>query len=252
MMINDLLVLGSGSAGLLAALSVKRKMPRVKVRIVRSPDIGTIAVGESTTPNVRAFIFEYLGIDRRAFFQMAEPTWKLGIHFLWGPRASYEYPFVPQLDARLTDLPRPMGYYCDDDFAAISVHTALMAEGKAFARRSDGIPDMDNAYAFHLENAKFVKTLEFAAQRTGIEFIDGTISGAEKGPGESPPWCWKTGDGSRRISTSTPADSAANWWGNSCRNRLSVSKNRCLTTGQSLAPGIARTSRFCRTQLQRQ
>jgi tryptophan halogenase len=55
--IKNLLVLGAGSAGLLMALAVKRRMPQVTVRVVRSPDIGVIGVGESTTPNVRAFLF---------------------------------------------------------------------------------------------------------------------------------------------------------------------------------------------------
>lgn len=179
-MFKDVLVLGSGSAGLLAALTIRRKLPQVVVRIVRSPEIGVVGVGESTTPNVPAFLFEYLGIDRRMFYKLAEPTWKLGIHFLWGPRAFYEYPFALQLDARVNDLPRPNGYYCDEDFTVMNVSSALMAEGKAFVRQTNGTPDIDSGHAFHLENVKFVKALEHLAQSLGIEFIDGTIRGAEK------------------------------------------------------------------------
>jgi tryptophan halogenase len=179
-MIKDLLVLGSGSAGLLAALAIRRKMPRVRVRIVRSPEIGTVGVGESTTPNVPVFIFNYLGIDRRKFFQIAEPTWKLGIHFFWGPRDCFEYPFMQQLDLRYPNLPRPNGYYCVNDFTAVNLHSALMLEGKAFARRKDGLPDIDGGHAFHLENAKFVKALEWFAVDRNIEFIDGTIQSAQK------------------------------------------------------------------------
>ena len=44
-MIQSILVLGSGSAGLIAALTIKRKIPQVSVRIVRSPEIGIIGVG---------------------------------------------------------------------------------------------------------------------------------------------------------------------------------------------------------------
>jgi tryptophan 7-halogenase len=164
----------------LAALAVKRQMPGIAVRIVRSPEIGTIAVGESTTPNVVSFLFNYLKIDRRRFYQYAEPTWKLGIHFLWGPRPSFAYPFMVQMDARLSELPRPNGFYCDTDFSAMNVSSALMAEGKAFARRPDGGPDIDGGHAFHLENAKFVRTLEMVAQSVGIEFIEGKLSGVEK------------------------------------------------------------------------
>jgi tryptophan halogenase len=178
---KDLLVLGSGSAGLLAALTMRRKMPGVAVRVVRSPDIGVIGVGESTTPNVVAFLFDYLGINRRRFHQLAEPTWKLGIHFLWGPRDCFEYSFQPALDAQWSGLPRPNGYYCEDDFTAMNLCGALMAGGKAFARlHNTGGPDIHPAHAFHLENLKFVKVLELLAVDCGVEFIDGEVSGVER------------------------------------------------------------------------
>lgn len=83
-MIRNVLVLGAGSAGLIAALSLKRKIPQLEVNIVRDPDLGVIGVGEGTTPNFPAHLFEYLGIKRKAFYAMAEPSWKLGIRFLWG------------------------------------------------------------------------------------------------------------------------------------------------------------------------
>jgi tryptophan 7-halogenase len=40
---RNILVLGSGSAGLIAALTLKRKMPQLSIRIVRSPEIGVMA-----------------------------------------------------------------------------------------------------------------------------------------------------------------------------------------------------------------
>jgi tryptophan halogenase len=180
--LNNLLVLGAGSAGLLAALTVKRKMPQVAVRVVRSPDIGVIGVGESTTPNIPAFLFDFLGISRRWFYQHAEPTWKLGIHFLWGPRDSFDYSFIPALDGRQAVLPRPNGYYCDDNFADMNLCSSLMAEKKAFARNANGGPEIDAGHAFHLENIKFVRTLEMLAKDCGIEFIDGKLSGVQRSP----------------------------------------------------------------------
>jgi tryptophan halogenase len=179
-MMKEILVLGAGSAGLLAALAVRRTMPQVGVRIVRSPEIGVVGVGESTTPNVPRFLFDYLKISRRHFFELAEPTWKLGIHFLWGPRKSYNYTFEFQMDVRHGGLLRPNGYYCDDEMTNISLPSSLMAEGKAFPRHAAATPNMEVGHAFHLENAKFVKTLEFIAQHAGVTFIDGTIRGAER------------------------------------------------------------------------
>ena len=65
-MIQNVIVLGSGSAGLIAALALKRKIPSLKVTVVRSPDIGVIGVGESTTPQFPSLLFDYLGINANA------------------------------------------------------------------------------------------------------------------------------------------------------------------------------------------
>ena len=109
-MIKDILVLGAGSAGLLAAISCKRKMPEMQIRVVRSPEIGVIGVGEGTTPLFPDHLFNYLGIRPAIFYARANPTWKLGVHFLqWGPRECFDYSFENQLDVHWNDLPRPNG-----------------------------------------------------------------------------------------------------------------------------------------------
>src|ERR1700761_786326 len=120
-MIQNILVLGGGSAGLLAAISLKRKIPNLAVRVVRSADIGIIGVGESTTPALPRHLFEYLGISRKHFYATARPTWKMGIHFLWGPREHFDYSFDLQLDVQLPGLEHPNGFYCDDDFQFASL-----------------------------------------------------------------------------------------------------------------------------------
>jgi tryptophan halogenase len=182
-MIKDVLVLGAGSAGLIAAISVKRKIPHLNVRVVRSPDIGVIGVGEGTTPNFPKHLFETLGISRKHFYALAQPTWKIGIRFLWGPRDHFYYGFAHQLDFRYGDLPRPNGYYCDEEFDGIDVPTALMAAGKVFARQPDGGgPDIQPWHGFHIENKKLVEVLEIVARAVGVEFIDAKVAGAEKGP----------------------------------------------------------------------
>jgi tryptophan 7-halogenase len=180
-MIRDVLVLGAGSAGLIAALSLKKKIPQLRVRVVRSPEIGVIGVGEGTTANFPRFLFDFLGISRKRFYQLAEPTWKLGIRFLWGSRGRFDYGFAQQLDSRWSDLPRPNGYYCEEEFASVDVPTALMREGKVFHRQPDGSPDIQSWHAFHIENKKFVDMLEIIARESGVEFIDGRVTGAERG-----------------------------------------------------------------------
>ena len=181
-MLQNFLVLGAGSAGLLAAITLKRKVPGVTVRVVRSREKGVIGVGESTTPGLPRFLFDYLGIRRRMFYAAAEPTWKLGIRFLWGPRDGFDYSFLAQLDGQWSDLPRPNGFYCDDEFRNVNVGGALMAQDKAFTRQANGSPQIDDAHAFHLYNPKLVEALETLARDLGVDFIEGNVAGATHGP----------------------------------------------------------------------
>jgi len=181
--INDVLVLGGGSAGLLAAMTIKRRLPEISVRVLRSPEIGVIGVGESTTPNLPYHLFEYLGLNIRRFYELAKPTWKMGIHFIWGPRKTFEYTFEPQLDVRMPQLPRPNGYYCDDDFRCVNLQNALMSQRKAFARQENGPgPHIPPGHAFHLENVTLVAALEVYCRELGVEIMNGEMEGAVRGP----------------------------------------------------------------------
>ncbi len=183
MPIKKIIVLGAGSAGLIVALSLKRKLPQLDVRIVRSPEIGTIGVGEGTTPNFPNHLFDYLRIDPGLFYKHAQPTWKIGIRFLWGPRQQFDYGFAKALDCRWMDLPRSHGFYCDDEFRCADLPTALMAHDKVFPRNpKGGGPDIQPWHGFHIENRKLIETLEIVALQSGIEIIDGTVESVEKGP----------------------------------------------------------------------
>jgi tryptophan 7-halogenase len=182
-MIQKVLVLGAGSAGLLAAITLKRKIPKLDVTIVRSPDIGVIGVGEGTTPNFPVHLFDYLGISRRFFYSTAEPTWKIGVGLQWGPRGQIQYGFGKQLDAQWNDLPRPHGFYCDDDFRDADLISALMARNKvALPRAKWGGPDLLSFHAFHIENKRFIETMKIVARTEKIEIIDGKVEGVRKGP----------------------------------------------------------------------
>ena len=176
--------MGAGSAGLFAALTLKRKHPQLAVTVVRSRAIGIIGVGESTQPTLQRHLFEYLGIPRRYFYAHAEPTWKMGIHFIWGPRQDgFIYPFDPLLDNQHPELPHPNGFYCDEDFSSVSITVALMEQGRAFPRQPGGAgPDIIPAHAFHVENCHLVETLERIGREWGVEFIEAKIASVERGP----------------------------------------------------------------------
>jgi tryptophan halogenase len=174
--IQTVVVLGGGSAGFMVALTLKRKLPDLKVRVIRSPDIGVIGVGEGTTATFPRHFFEYLRLKPQQFYAEAEPTWKLGIKFLWGARPEFYYTFANEYQQRYPDLSRNNGFFFDHDVPYAGRVSAFMAHEKAFARRSDGLPEFHNYHAFHIENKKLVGWLEKVSREFGVEVLDATVT----------------------------------------------------------------------------
>ena len=96
--VDRVIVLGGGSAGFIAAIALKAKIPALAIRVIRSKDIGVIGVGEGSTPPMTRFLHDFIGVGQKKFFETAKPTWKLGLKFIWGPRPSFHYPFGHHLE----------------------------------------------------------------------------------------------------------------------------------------------------------
>src|SRR3954462_1828785 len=175
-MVQRIVVVGGGSAGFPAAITLKARLTSLSVRGIRSKEIGIIGLGWGSTAGLTSRLHGYLNIDFREFYDRAQPQWKLGIRFLWGRRPFFDYAFEPQFGRDYVSLPKSPGYYVGDgavDYAGIG--SALMTENKAFLRRRDGRAHITHALAYHLENEKFVSFLDWYAARLGVEVLDDTI-----------------------------------------------------------------------------
>lgn len=179
--IQNVIVLGGGSAGYLAAITLKIRIPHLSVTIIHSKDIPIIGVGEGTTFTVPIFLHGYLGVDPAAFHRRVKPTYKLGIRFLWGERDHFHYSFTNQLDHRLRDLSKPNGFFSFNDFNYADLTGALMAHDRAFLKQDDGGPLVDTNVAYHIENRDFVEFLEQCAAEVGVITRDDAVEGVELG-----------------------------------------------------------------------
>jgi tryptophan halogenase len=174
--VKKIVVLGAGSAGLLTALALRKRHADLPVVIVRSKDIPVIGVGEGATWPVTAFLHDFLQINTAKFFEMAKPTWKLGIRFNWGPRGTFFYPFHNSADTVLTGIDRPIGYFVGDQLNYADPYSALMSHDRAFARGPNGTPDMAGRhFAYHFENEHFVSYLEQLAAASGITTVEDKV-----------------------------------------------------------------------------
>jgi len=100
-------VVGGGTAGFVAALTLKTSFPSYVVDVIRSTKIGTIGVGEGSTEHWTAFM-EHVGISAGEMLKEVDGTFKTGIMFEdWGEKPylqNVHEPFVPK------HLGMPMAY----------------------------------------------------------------------------------------------------------------------------------------------
>ncbi len=183
MKISSVVILGAGSAGFMAALTLKTKIPHLNVRVVRSPNIPIIGVGEATTVVLPRHFFEYLKLKPQKFYAEAKPTYKMGIRFLWGPRKDFGSTFSFEYEKRLPQCARNNGFYYSDEMPWMGNASAFMLHNKVFPRRPDGMPQFHNNHAFHLENVTYVGWLENCCRDAGVVVTDATVTAEVGGAG---------------------------------------------------------------------
>ena len=100
MVVKKVIVLGGGSAGFMAAMAIKATLPVLDVLVIRSKELGIIGVGEGSTVALTKYLHEYLRVGMAQFHEVAQPTWKMGLKFVWGRRPYFNYSFGPGMSAR--------------------------------------------------------------------------------------------------------------------------------------------------------
>jgi tryptophan halogenase len=83
--VNSVLVVGGGTAGLISAIILKKKLD-IQIDVVHSKNIGIIGVGEGSTEHWKEFM-KYVGIDQYALIKETDATYKSGVMFEnWGSK----------------------------------------------------------------------------------------------------------------------------------------------------------------------
>ena len=92
-----IIIVGSGSAGLMTALMLNNNIPDVEIIIIRSKYKKIIGVGESTIGSFNIMITELLGIDKEDFIINVKPVTKHGVLFKFG-KDDFHYTFDTAFD----------------------------------------------------------------------------------------------------------------------------------------------------------
>jgi tryptophan 7-halogenase len=175
--VKKVIVLGGGSAGFMAAMALRKRLPMVDVLVIRSRDIGIIGVGEGSTVALTKFLHDYVKVGFKKFHDVAQPTWKMGLNFIWGSRPNFHYTFGPGMDERVPPLPKNKGYYCDESMEYADPLSAMMTHDRVFERGPGGGGiKFHDSISYHFENERFVEFLEgYAVGALGVRTLDDTV-----------------------------------------------------------------------------
>jgi len=152
-------IVGAGTAGLLASLYVKNRFPSFEVTVVRSEEIGIIGVGEGTTPHFMKTLSK-LELDAIKIMKGSRGTFKNSIKFTnWsGDNSSYFHTFNSIEGFTLAKL----------------IHDKIDLNKNVFEgnQSDDGIINLKSTMAMHFDSSKMAHILEKIAIDRGIEFIN--------------------------------------------------------------------------------
>jgi tryptophan halogenase len=179
--VRGVAIVGGGTAGWMAAAILARRLgPRFgPIRVIESPEIGIIGVGEATIPPIRLFN-SALGIDEDEFLRRTRGTIKLGIEFKDWSRQGHTY-FHP-FGAHGTHL-QQVAIHQDwlavrasgtaGSFEDYSVNTVAAGLGRIPPCRggNDSLAAVC-AYAFHFDAALYAEYLRGYAMARGVSRIE--------------------------------------------------------------------------------
>lgn len=107
----NIIIIGGGTAGWMAAGFLKKKNPSYDVTVIESPDIPKIGVGETVTPHVAAF-FDELGISAKDWMLATGSVYKFANKFIdWKKDSEYfSFAYPTSVDRLYRDIEHPITF----------------------------------------------------------------------------------------------------------------------------------------------
>ena len=186
-----IVILGGGTAGWIAANAMIERWGAqgADITLIESPDIGTVGVGEGSTPRLKVFL-DQIGVKESEWMPPCNATYKNGISFVnWSTKPGFEryfHPFASQVDRFTTTafffntLARRRG---------IDVH-AHPDRFSLTARLSDNrqgpIPDenfpFENDYGYHFDAQLLGEYLGDIAKSRGVRHLQARVTDVNRAP----------------------------------------------------------------------
>ena len=181
--IQNIVIVGGGSAGWMAASLLHHGLGKFggRITVIESADIGTVGVGEATTPDMVKFV-KRLELEPGDFMRRCQATHKLAIRFMnWmGKGDEFWHPFGP-VGGHIDGWDLFHFWYravCEgatqSNYWSHSVHQRLAELGKGPCNATDESHIIKHgSYAYHLDVTAFAAMLKGIALGKGVvHFFD--------------------------------------------------------------------------------
>ena len=177
---QNIVILGGGTAGWITANTLLQRWSNkdISITVVESPAIGTVGVGEGSTPRMKLF-FDSIGIEESEWMPRCNATYKNGITFAnWSTQpgfSRYFHPFASQLDQH-TITAFYFNTYARRQGVDVHAHpdrfflAASLSENKLGPRPSENFPFVVE-YGYHFDANLVGEFLREKAVQRGARHI---------------------------------------------------------------------------------
>jgi hypothetical protein len=188
---RKIVIVGGGTAGWIAANLINRHWSElgIEVCLVESPDIGTIGVGEGSTPQMKAF-FDDIRVSESQWMPACSATYKNGIRFdNWANKpgySSYFHPFASKIDGFSAPIfmhnaglrRRGIDIHAHPDRFYLAAYLAV--QGKA-PIAPENFP-FDIGYGYHFDSVLLGKFLCELGISRGVKHHEGLVEHVSQHP----------------------------------------------------------------------
>jgi hypothetical protein len=182
---KGIVILGGGTAGWITANALIDRWgdKAVDVTLIESPDIGTVGVGEGSTPRLKAFL-DGIGVEESEWMPKCNATYKNGISFgNWSTKPGFEryfHPFASQTD-RFTTTAFFFNTMARRQGVDVHVHpdrfhlTARLSEDRLAPIPSENFPFVLD-YGYHFDAHLLGEYLKGLATCRGVTHIQARVT----------------------------------------------------------------------------
>ena len=168
-----IIIVGGGTAGYLSALMLSNKTD-YNITIIKSPNINTIGVGESTIGSFIDMLTNHCGINLEEFNYYVKPITKYGVEFDFGVTPfHYTFDYAFDIASEASGSGIPLGFKFKGGNYGNSEFSRYMVE------KINAQPNIKST-AYQIENVPFLNYLEKVLLSRGVKIVSENITDVKR------------------------------------------------------------------------